>query len=90
TVIFALLLAATALVTAESFEERLLREIELFQGTPYVWGGEDDGGTDCSGAATSGGTRWPFRSGYVDGVTVPETLSVPPEGPRTSQGRSAP
>jgi len=50
TVIFALLLAATALVSAESFEERLLREIELFQGTPYVWGGEDAGGADCSGA----------------------------------------
>jgi len=48
--IAALVLASLALAGGETIEDRLLREVELFMGTPYVWGAEDAAGADCSGA----------------------------------------
>jgi cell wall-associated NlpC family hydrolase len=36
-------------VYGKSIGERLIKRAKAMEGTPYVWGGESDGGVDCSG-----------------------------------------
>ena len=36
-------------VYGKSIGDRLIKRAKAMEGTPYVWGGESDGGVDCSG-----------------------------------------
>ena len=36
-------------VYGKSIGDRLIKRAQAMKGTPYVWGGESDGGVDCSG-----------------------------------------